>query len=99
MLHLAGGGEGPTSGGLPRCWDRTTRLMSVSGWLLSWQQRGRAGSASPGHWIGPLTPNSDRARATRCSVPRDWMLGQVVSLEPSLLLPHTSYFPQGLGAS
>lgn len=40
-----------------------------------------------------------RAGATRRSVPRDRMVGQVAASEPSLLPPHTSCFPQGLGAS
>ena len=40
-----------------------------------------------------------RAAATRRSVLGDWMLGQVAASERSLLPPHTSCFPQGLGAS
>lgn len=31
---------GPTSGGLPRCCDRTMRLIRVSGWPLSWKHGG-----------------------------------------------------------
>lgn len=51
---------GPTSGGLPRCCDRTMRLISVSGWPLSWKHKRhqRAGSAPPDPQLRLLTPIS-----------------------------------------
>lgn len=89
LRHLLGAGR-PTSGGLPRCWDRTTRLISVSGWLLSWQQRGRAGSASPGH-----SPNSGLGlRDAACPV-----TGWLARWRPRSLpfcLPTPAAFPRGL---